>query len=702
MICCDKCSAWQHNVCMGVTENEKQLPDQYLCEQCSPKDHKETLDAIKRGEKPWEDRARQKEEEQKARRRKGGKKGKGGKAAPAKETPQKSATPQEPPAKETKSKAGAKATTEEQEPVAAEPAAAEPAPVEPTPEAPEAPLKQEPTSPVVDGQPPAQPTEEQAPDDAESKSSAGHKRRKSSQHSISPEAKRRKSTIPEPPVLVTKLEDLPADRQPAVKALQKDISAAATQAAKQGEYRIPDGQTPKSLGLKYALSIEHALTVNFVDSTGKRTPQYTDKFRMLNFNLKKNPTLVSRLIQETLSPEQLVSMSSEEMADEKLQAERQKMRELNDKQHILREEDMMPRMRKTHKGDELIEDQTVQERNEDAYEPTFVRRASDMAGDNGPGSPMDTKASGAQPLGPQKYLGDVDMDRILQGTAEDEPPFSPPSYNGDYANWHGKIILPDLHELKATAEHVGGRDLSELLPLGDLIGTDLTVTGRCAPDPANQYISDLRYAGNDKDVSLLRLYAVNGEQQKVFDAIFEYFRSRNRWGCITQFPSKAMRDLYLLPLPAGSDPLPSFIEILLDVEKTIDNPRSEDMLLLAAVAHSKVPNENATETSQPPEINTNLQTPMAHHQLNPSISPVQPTPQPSATPPQTNNPPPGIQPRAVAILGPLVNAPVAQQLLSQMPSMSDNHLHNLKDIMEKQPACQNDIMLLQQALQQTR
>lgn len=75
MICCDNCTAWQHNDCMDITEEEDKLPDQYFCEQCAPKDHEELLAAIKRGVKPWEEAARQREEA-KRKKRKGGRKSK--------------------------------------------------------------------------------------------------------------------------------------------------------------------------------------------------------------------------------------------------------------------------------------------------------------------------------------------------------------------------------------------------------------------------------------------------------------------------------------------------------------------------------------------------------------------------------------------------------------------------------------------------
>lgn len=78
MICCDQCSAWQHNDCMELPFAKGEVPDQYFCEQCRPEEHKELLAKIARGEKPWEEAARRREEaaeELKARKKKGGKRG---------------------------------------------------------------------------------------------------------------------------------------------------------------------------------------------------------------------------------------------------------------------------------------------------------------------------------------------------------------------------------------------------------------------------------------------------------------------------------------------------------------------------------------------------------------------------------------------------------------------------------------------------
>ena len=75
MICCDECSAWQHNDCMLLPYSTANAPDQYFCEQCRPEDHKALLDAISKGEKPWEEVAKKREDARLSKKKKGGKRG---------------------------------------------------------------------------------------------------------------------------------------------------------------------------------------------------------------------------------------------------------------------------------------------------------------------------------------------------------------------------------------------------------------------------------------------------------------------------------------------------------------------------------------------------------------------------------------------------------------------------------------------------
>lgn len=57
-IACDKCGVWQHNICVGISTFDEDIPESYMCEECDPSAHKELLSAIARGQKPWEARRR--------------------------------------------------------------------------------------------------------------------------------------------------------------------------------------------------------------------------------------------------------------------------------------------------------------------------------------------------------------------------------------------------------------------------------------------------------------------------------------------------------------------------------------------------------------------------------------------------------------------------------------------------------------------
>jgi hypothetical protein len=74
MICCDRCSAWQHNDCMLLPYSPGEAPDKYFCEKCKPEDHSALLAAISKGQKPWEEIAKRREaaEAEKAAKKKGG------------------------------------------------------------------------------------------------------------------------------------------------------------------------------------------------------------------------------------------------------------------------------------------------------------------------------------------------------------------------------------------------------------------------------------------------------------------------------------------------------------------------------------------------------------------------------------------------------------------------------------------------------
>jgi hypothetical protein len=70
---------------MELPDEDELLPDKYYCEQCRPRDHVELLKKLERGEKPWEEKQRQRELEEQEKKGRKGRKGKKGRKPRASE-----------------------------------------------------------------------------------------------------------------------------------------------------------------------------------------------------------------------------------------------------------------------------------------------------------------------------------------------------------------------------------------------------------------------------------------------------------------------------------------------------------------------------------------------------------------------------------------------------------------------------------------
>jgi len=375
MICCESCEAWQHNECMGVTTNAKELEKvKFYCEQCRPDQYRDLLAALERGEKPWEKRKK-------------------GKAR--------------------KSKSGRQSRVSEIAPEGTEDAASSsPKPSSQTPvQDPGIKRKHD----AVDG----------ANGDAEvclqhsllvayadqyikskdtpAKSAAPAEKRRKSSHSA-PKSREADVEVEEPAALLN-LEDLPNDRQKFIKHLVKPMAEHIQKVATAGSYRVPDAHTPKSLSTQLALQIEQALTNAY------GTPiDYSAQFRSIQFNLGKNKSLTDRLLDGSLKPDELATMSSEDMASEELQKRMAAMKQEVEKQSVLVDEaGPAPRIRKTHKGDEIIEDDSAHRPADEFAVPVNRRPPPDQAEENErevasppPGSPdrveLPENVSSRQPL----------------------------------------------------------------------------------------------------------------------------------------------------------------------------------------------------------------------------------------------------------------------------------------------------------------
>ncbi|KAI9696909.1 MAG: hypothetical protein M1820_007984 [Bogoriella megaspora] len=741
MICCDKCEVWQHNICMGLPEEEDQQPDSYFCEQCKPENHKELLAAMARGEKPWEDRMRASEEEKKKSKRSRGKKGKGG-------------------ARQSRISQAASEVTEE---VPSSTPAAAPQPED---------SRKRKFSEVENGQENA----EETPEKAIRKDSEVSKRTARIPSRVKDESPT-SAQQPMPDVetqLVQDIKQLPKERQAVGEALRKVLVEQIRQHSKHRGYRIPDGDTADSLGNRLAVRTEYALYMNHCNPSSAVTQAYKSQFREINANIKRNAMLLTRLLENSLTPDELATMAPADMATEEKQKEMAEIKKQVDKQATLVQE-QKPRVRKTHKGDELIEEE---DRPSDSYvPPPPVRRNTEdvVMGEaqhsptvGGPGgsaprpTPIDTgagprressfnmnnvwssvqspsteqprllsqparrRSSGVQkqqsngtPQAAHPSVEDPDIDRMLR---DDEPdndePYSPAELIDPHAVWRGNVHLLHIGKFPATATHVAGADLSVFYPYTTLLPKHLDIDGRIGRPAADQYLCDLQHS-KTSDVSVLALHPASSSPAFAaeFAKIFNYFSERDRYAVITRFGHEVVKDIYITPVDVGMGSLPPHIPLL--EHNIIEQPVPQRTLLLTIVVkapaptltplgrQSSAPGLAATEGSPVGATPTPQAVSGAPNTTTSSYSSQPPLPGPSQEHLQYT---PGDRPYtftmdceelAWRVLGrELFDAPVVRQLLGVTPDVTEEQLLNLKEIMQTFPSTRESISELGEVLKE--
>lgn len=310
-IACDNCNVWQHNVCVGVPTYDEDIPKNYLCEECNPSFHKELLDALKNGVHLWDKRRKayekMKADEEKESKKKGKKKGK------------RISDPKSEVSHATNGKANTPST---------------PVPAEPKKEKKDTASK-------------SSAAKRKVRDDSQDKESAKEphsKARKVSTAHTAHTAPRQDTPASGLPV---KIQDLETSRQGVATLIIKGLKQAIPIAIKHGIYTLRENDTVEAKAERLAIEIENA--VYEADKAA-----YKNQGRVIGFNLKHNQELCNGLLTRSLTPQQLAVMTSDDMANKELKRETAEMKARSDKQSIMVSDDG-PRVRRTHKGEEVIE-----------------------------------------------------------------------------------------------------------------------------------------------------------------------------------------------------------------------------------------------------------------------------------------------------------------------------------------------------------
>ena len=560
------------------------------------------------------------------------------------------------------------------------------------------------------------------------------------------------------------------------------MSPLITEASDARGYRIPDGQTAKSLATRFVLQICYAVAEHNGEPSGPNSP-FAERMRTIMFNVKKNTFLIDRLLSGSLKADELSTMATEEMASEDKQREYAAMREAAEKQLILTEE-TAPRMRKTHKGDEVIDDENVND-NTEFRAPQLRERETEEEEQgvrpNSPGrdrpsqTPVDAlsvdtdsarrpstnfdinsvfdkvrspqnnqqafipRRQSSMQEKPQQSVDDADVDRLLKDEDND---VEMSGYSTDpTVCWQGAIDMQSTEPFDAVARFVAGGDFGQVVPWEKLLTKQVSIRGRIESTKGDDYIRGIAQS-ESHEVAILSISPVTSEGRVLFDNLYQYFHSRNRWGVIPIDPShEIMRDLYLIPVEAGGSNLPPFIDML--EHCTIETPRKEHMLLLTLIAKLPdiKPQHPPTEHFErypeqqmaigqvaqpaPPMVapqngppNGPSPSPLTANPHAPQYSPMAnnfpPAPygNPYATPPMTapSQPQPAANapahhriPKALEILGPYIDSPVVIQMLnsfSQNEEVAQKQMSSLRVIFDQVPEARENIQILTQHLAQ--
>ncbi|RMZ81698.1 hypothetical protein DV737_g2435, partial [Chaetothyriales sp. CBS 132003] len=724
MICCDRCSAWQHNDCMGLPAGYK--PKTYYCEQCRPQEHKDLLAAMERGERPWEGIPR-KTEAATASKKKSKKNRKSGADEQAKP-----ATP----AAGTKRKADESAVVAETKG-----------------------SKKARGTPVVEI-------------NGKGTASAAKKQAASA---VGRNAK-----------------DLPRARQTPAGNLVRMFIDEAKPLVSSGHVATA-GQEVDAFATVRAMDVEQAVYQGLSGGAGEPNEAYKAHIRALLMNLRKNRALMTRVLNQDVTPAELAAMSAEDLATEEQKQADAARQKAHDQQHIIAHNgDQEPRIRRTHKGDEYVDDsQTIPESAaEPAAEPApkpkqeeakavpvtspkapsrrqpsvtipksgGPRRQSSANFDitniwsNVQGSPASEQqllGKGQQPVSPVREAAgpgtrpDHDIDELLKDEEVESPPYSPKDDSpGDGIVWRGVINGGSLGRFQAMAKYaVGATPDSETLQTtwSTILPGEIGIGGRIDPTKADDYLCGLEWS-NSSDLLIVWLPEPESPvDHDEFNKFFRYFKSKNRFGVGQQNHFAPLKDIYFIPLDKGEE-MPMFVKKL---ESSWPQLASERMLLVplvtpitpredwqnGAVANppylQHIPNNGQLPNygSPPPPYVTGVQ-PSTHLPVStpahlpvstpahlpvstPAHLPVStPAHLPVSTPavaiptpiPQPANQPPAAL-AARRVLGPHAAKPAVQQLISSAPTAGDEEMKVVKECITQDERAAHDLGLLTKMLQ---
>lgn len=152
-----------------------------------------------------------------------------------------------------------------------------------------------------------------------------------------------------PSDLPTKISDLESEQQGQATLIKKSLVQCIPHAIEDRYYTLRPDDTIDAKAERLAIQIETA-----VRSTHPNKSASIKQIRAIFSNLKQNQELCNGLLTQSLTPQTLAVMTTDDMASKELKRKTAIMKAQADKQSIMITDDG-PRIRRTHKGEEIIE-----------------------------------------------------------------------------------------------------------------------------------------------------------------------------------------------------------------------------------------------------------------------------------------------------------------------------------------------------------
>lgn len=385
-----------------------------------------------------------------------------------------------------------------------------------------------------------------------------------------------------------------------------------------GAVSLAKGESAKGLGTQIALQIEHAVYYVRSGNEGEPNDAYKDQIRAILNNIKTNSDLATRVMSKDLPADELAGMGPKDMATEEQKQKDAEEKMRMEKQHVLVEE-QGPRIRRTHKGDEYVDDsrqvaesatsnapvrkQSTIDQDTEMKSPTATdtgnkpstMRKPSAAGKGKPfvsthrksssnfdinkvyagvqGSPTDGEApklpevqvpSTPPPPSNQAPVADPEVDRLLKDEDNESEPYSPKDFVEEGVVWRGRVNGGSLGNFNTVARFAAGcqPDVDNLrMTWSQLVPPEIRLHGRIQPSKADDYLCGLEYSNTTELVIITLVEPKEPEDQAQFDKFFKYLKQKDRYGVGSQHSVPAIKDIYLLPMDAGQ-PLPTVMKAL--------------------------------------------------------------------------------------------------------------------------------------------